>query len=157
MRVISPGRNAPPPNGERVSGVDDADMEASPGDDEGAAAVHPTLHVERLGGGDRWRAGGTGVAQAGQLRDGARLGRLRSTAPSATSWSRPRLRRTVTRRPVYWTPMRCCRLARLIRPVALTRVHLDRVARIGGAGGYRRWARLGGREESDLMGAAGAR
>ena len=156
MRVTSPGRNAPPPNRERVSGVDDADMEASPGDDEGAAAVHPTLHVERLGGGDRSRAGGTGVAQAGQLRDGERLGRLRSTAPSVTRWSR-RSRRTVTRRPVYWTPMRCCRPARLTRPVALTTVHLDHVARIGGAGGDRRWARLGGREASDLIGAAGAR
>jgi hypothetical protein len=59
---------------EGVSGVDDPDVDALPGDDEGAAAGHPTLHAQRLGGRCRWWAGGAGVAEAGQLGGGERVG-----------------------------------------------------------------------------------
>jgi hypothetical protein len=64
-------------DGEGASGVGDADVDALPGDDQGASAADPPLDPYRVG---CWRgwwaggAGGAGVAQAALFDRGERVG-----------------------------------------------------------------------------------
>jgi hypothetical protein len=55
-------------------GVDHADVDALPGDGQGAAAADPPFHPWRVSGRLGWRTGGPGISDAGRLRRGERVG-----------------------------------------------------------------------------------
>jgi hypothetical protein len=61
-------------HGQGPAGVDHADVDALSGHDQGAAAGHAPLDPDRLGRRDRWRPGRAGIADAGCLGRGERVG-----------------------------------------------------------------------------------
>jgi hypothetical protein len=76
-------------DGQRLSSVDDADVDALFGNDQSAAAGDAPLHAQRFGSWRGWRTGRAGVAEPGLLGRGERVGRLRSSVPWSMSGAGP--------------------------------------------------------------------
>jgi hypothetical protein len=72
--VVDPPGGVGGLDGDGAPGVDHADVDALPGDGQGAAAADPPFHPWRVSGRLGWRTGGPSVAEAGQLRRGERVG-----------------------------------------------------------------------------------
>jgi len=122
-------------DGKSASRVGHADVDALPGNHESAAAADPPFHPQGFGCGLGWWSGGAGVADAGLFSGGQRVGQ----APSETSCSRPRSRRTVRRRPREVVADGVLPAGKADQAVAVDQaVDFDRVA--GPAGRDRWWA-----------------
>ena len=64
--------------------MDDADVDALPGDDQGAAAADPSLDAQRFGGRGGWGPAGRASRRRACSAGVSGLGRLRSSMPPAS-------------------------------------------------------------------------